>query len=216
MILRNARTGSFVPFLIIQNHTVTNRAAQARTLLFEAPPDSFIFCREVENSMEQTRQVALDTLTTYTKSDALLRHAYAVEGVMRRFAREFGEDEAYWGMIGLLHDVDYEQWPEEHLQVAPRLLREAGFDEDVVHAVLSHGWGLCSDVKPEKKMEIVLYYHRRAHGPHHGGGVYAPEPQRDGHGSIQREEEIQGQGFRRWRQPRCDQKRLRNARHDAG
>ncbi len=107
--------------------------------------------------MEQTRQVALDTLTTYTKSDALLRHAYAVEGVMRRFAREFGEDEAYWGMIGLLHDVDYEQWPEEHLQVAPRLLQEAGFDEDVVHAVLSHGWGLCSDVKPEKKMEIVLY-----------------------------------------------------------
>ncbi|NLI53697.1 MAG: HDIG domain-containing protein [Clostridiales bacterium] len=107
--------------------------------------------------MERTRQDALNTLQTYTKSDALLRHAYAVEGVMRYFARELGEDEEYWGIVGLLHDVDYEQWPQEHLQVAPRLLREAGFGEDVVHAVLAHGWGLCSDVKPERKMEIVLY-----------------------------------------------------------
>ncbi len=107
--------------------------------------------------MKQTRQDALNTLQTYTKSEALLKHAYAVEGVMRYFARELGEDEEYWGIVGLLHDVDYEQWPEEHLQVAPRLLAEAGFDEDVIHAVLAHGWGLCSDVKPEKKMEIVLY-----------------------------------------------------------
>ncbi len=107
--------------------------------------------------MERTRQDALATLQTYTKSDALIRHAYAVEGVMRYFARELGEDEEYWGIVGLLHDVDYEQWPEEHLKVAPRLLKEAGFGEDVVHAVLAHGWGLCSDVKPERKMEIVLY-----------------------------------------------------------
>ena len=107
--------------------------------------------------MEQTRQVALDTLTTYTKSEALLKHACAVEGVMRRFARELGEDEDYWGMIGLLHDVDYERWPSEHLQVAPRLLREAGFGEDVVRAVLAHGWGLCTDTKPELRMETVLY-----------------------------------------------------------
>ncbi len=107
--------------------------------------------------MKQTRQDALKTLQTYTKSDALIKHAFAVEGVMRRFARESGEDEEYWGIVGLLHDVDYEQWPEEHLKVAPRLLSEAGYDEDVIHAVLAHGWGLCSDVKPEKKMEIVLY-----------------------------------------------------------
>ena len=107
--------------------------------------------------MKQTREDALSTLKTYTKTEALLKHAYAVEGVMRYFARELGEDEAYWGIVGLLHDVDYEQWPEEHLKVAPRLLSEAGFDEDVIHAVLSHGWGLCVDVKPERKMEIVLY-----------------------------------------------------------
>jgi putative nucleotidyltransferase with HDIG domain len=107
--------------------------------------------------MEQTRQVALATLKTYTQSEALIKHAYAVEGVMRYFARELNEDADYWGVVGLLHDVDYERWPEEHLQVAPRLLREAGFGEDVVHAVLAHGWGLCSNVKPEKKMEVVLY-----------------------------------------------------------
>ena len=110
-----------------------------------------------KNTMKPTREDALSTLKTYTKTEALLKHAYAVEGVMRYFARELGEDEAYWGIVGLLHDVDYEQWPEEHLKVAPRLLSEAGFDEDVIHAVLSHGWGLCVDVKPERKMEIVLY-----------------------------------------------------------
>ena len=107
--------------------------------------------------MEKTRQDALNTLQSYTKSEALLKHAFAVEGVMRYFARALGEDEEYWGIVGLLHDVDYEQWPEEHLKVAPRLLAEAGFGEDVIRAVLAHGWGLCSDVKPEKTMETVLY-----------------------------------------------------------
>lgn len=107
--------------------------------------------------MDLTREHALSTLKTYTKSDALLKHAFAVEGVMRYFAREAGEDENYWGIVGLLHDVDYEQWPEEHLKVAPRLLAEAGYDEAFVHAVLAHGWGLCTDTKPEKHMETVLY-----------------------------------------------------------
>ena len=104
-----------------------------------------------------TRNDAWELLKTYTKTDALQKHGLAVEGVMRRFARLFGEDEEYWGQVGLLHDVDYEQWPEEHLQVAPRLLMEAGYDEAFIHAVCAHGWGLCTDVKPEKKMEIVLY-----------------------------------------------------------
>ena len=107
--------------------------------------------------MVKTRTDALELLKRYNETDALLRHAFAVEGVMRYFARELGEDEEYWGIVGLLHDVDYEKWPEEHLKVAPRLLTEAGFEEDVVHAVLSHGWGLCVDVKPERRMEIVLY-----------------------------------------------------------
>ncbi len=110
-----------------------------------------------KNEMDRSREHALSTLKTYTQSDALLRHAYAVEGVMRYFAREAGEDENYWGTVGLLHDVDYERWPQEHLKVAPRLLSEAGYNEDFVRAVLSHGWGICTDVKPEKRMEIVLY-----------------------------------------------------------
>ena len=107
--------------------------------------------------MDMAREHALSTLETYTKTEALLKHAFAVEGVMRYFAREAGEDENYWGIVGLLHDVDYEQWPEEHLKVAPRLLKEAGYDEAFIHAVLAHGWGLCADVKPEKHMETVLY-----------------------------------------------------------
>ena len=105
----------------------------------------------------KTRDDALAVLRQYNESEALVRHAYAVEGVMRHFAEKFGEDAEYWGLVGLLHDVDYEKWPEEHLKVAPRLLAEAGFDADFIRAVEAHGWGLCSDVKPEKKMEIVLY-----------------------------------------------------------
>ena len=103
------------------------------------------------------REQALALLKQYNESDSLVRHALAVEAVMRRFARRYGEDENYWGIVGLLHDVDYEKWPEEHLQVAPRLLFEAGYDEDFVHAVLAHGYGLCSNAKPEKTMEKVLY-----------------------------------------------------------
>ena len=103
------------------------------------------------------REQALARLKQYNESDSLIRHAFAVEAVMRRFARRFGEDENYWGVVGLLHDIDYEKWPEEHLQVAPRLLFEAGYDEDFVHAVCAHGYGLCSNAKPEKVMEKVLY-----------------------------------------------------------
>ena len=105
----------------------------------------------------KTREEALGVLQQYTKTEALLKHAYAVEGVMRHFARLFGEDEEYWGQVGLLHDVDYELYPEIHLQKTPEILSAAGYDQDFIHAVLSHGWGLCSDAKPEKKMEIVVY-----------------------------------------------------------
>jgi len=105
----------------------------------------------------KTREEALAVLRKYNETDALIRHAYAVEGVMRRFASEAGEDIEYWGQVGLLHDVDYEKWPEEHLAVAPRLLTEAGYDAAFIRAVCSHGYGLCSDVKPELYMEKVVY-----------------------------------------------------------
>jgi len=76
---------------------------------------------------------------------------------MRRFATELGEDPEYWGLVGLLHDVDWDQFPEQHCHKAPELLREIGADDDFIHAVCSHGWGICSDVEPTKPMEKVLY-----------------------------------------------------------
>ncbi len=103
------------------------------------------------------RKQSLALLEEYTKTDSLLHHGLAVEAVMRYFARQFGEDEEFWGCVGLLHDVDYEKWPEEHLKVAPKLLSKAGYGEDFIHAVECHGWGICSDAKPEKQMEKVLY-----------------------------------------------------------
>jgi putative nucleotidyltransferase with HDIG domain len=104
-----------------------------------------------------TRQEALRLLGEYTTTDSLLKHALAVEEVMRHFARRFGEDEEKWAIIGLAHDIDYERWPEEHLKHAPAILREAGWPEDWIVAVASHGWGICSDIEPKAIMEKVLY-----------------------------------------------------------
>lgn len=103
------------------------------------------------------RDQAVALFKKYNQSPSLFRHALAVESVMRHFARKAGEDEEYWGIVGLLHDIDYEMYPEEHCRRAPDLLREAGLDEAFVHAVVSHGFGLCVDVAPESHMEKVLY-----------------------------------------------------------
>ena len=107
--------------------------------------------------MTPTREQAWDILTEYNQSEALLKHALSVEGVMAHFARLFGEDEAKWGVVGLLHDLDYERWPEQHCKKAPELLTAKGVDPEIIHAVVSHGYGLCSDVAPEHRMEKVLY-----------------------------------------------------------
>lgn len=103
------------------------------------------------------RDQALAVFGKYNQSPSLLRHALAVEAVLRRFAREWGEDEEYWGMVGLLHDVDYEMHPDEHCRRAPDMLREAGFDEAFIRAVVSHGYGICVDVAPESRMEKALF-----------------------------------------------------------
>ena len=108
-------------------------------------------------SLPITYEQALELLKEHTKTDSLLRHAYAVEAAMRHFAKLKGEDEEYWGMVGLLHDLDYEQYPEQHCQKTPEFLKEAGFDDAFIRAVLSHGYGLCTDVKPELFMEKVIY-----------------------------------------------------------
>ncbi len=106
-----------------------------------------------------TREQAMQLLTTYNQDTFHIRHALTVEGVMRWYAAElgFGEEEEYWGITGLLHDIDFEQWPKEHCKKAPELLRKGGVGEDMIHSVCSHGYGLCVDEKPEHQMEKVLF-----------------------------------------------------------
>ena len=104
-----------------------------------------------------TRADAFDLLTTYNQSESLIKHALAVEGVMRYMARKRGEDEEKWGVIGLIHDLDYEQYPDQHCTKTEEILRENGWPEEYIRAVVSHGYGICSDVKPETELEKVLY-----------------------------------------------------------
>lgn len=105
------------------------------------------------------RTAAWNLLCKYNHDPFHLRHALTMEGVMRYFAREngFAQDEEFWGNVGLLHDIDFEQFPEEHCVKAPELLREGGVDEPLVHAVCSHGWGITVDVRPEHMMEKLLF-----------------------------------------------------------
>jgi putative nucleotidyltransferase with HDIG domain len=109
------------------------------------------------SSKVPTREEAYQLLTEYNKSDSLTKHALAVEGVMRYFARKRGEDEEKWGVIGLVHDLDYEQFPEEHCHKSEEILKEKGWPEEYIRAVVSHGWGLCSEVEPQTELEKVLY-----------------------------------------------------------
>jgi len=104
-----------------------------------------------------TRDEAFALLKEFNQNESLLKHALAVEGVMRYAARKRGQDEEKWGVIGLVHDLDYEQYSEQHCKKTEEILRERGWPEEYIHAVLSHGWGLCTDVEPIHKMEKVLY-----------------------------------------------------------
>ena len=106
-----------------------------------------------------TREQAFALLQKYNKDPFHIRHALTVEGVMKWYAGELGyeEDVEYWGIVGLLHDIDFEQYPDAHCIKAPELLREGGVGEDIIHAVCSHGYGLTVDIKPEHEMEKVLY-----------------------------------------------------------
>jgi putative nucleotidyltransferase with HDIG domain len=109
------------------------------------------------NSKVPTRKEAFRLLTEYNKNESLIKHALAVEGVMRYFARKRGEDEEKWGVIGLIHDLDYEQFPDQHCHKTEAILRENGWPEEYIRAVVSHGWGICTDVEPQTDMEKVLY-----------------------------------------------------------
>lgn len=106
-----------------------------------------------------SREAAWELLKKYNKDPFHQHHAVTVEGVMRYFARELGyeEDVDFWGLCGLLHDIDFEMWPEDHCRKAPELLAEIDAPEELVHAVCSHGYGLCCDVEPVHEMEKILF-----------------------------------------------------------
>lgn len=106
-----------------------------------------------------SRDAALELLKKHNKEPFHIVHGLTVEGTMKWYANElgFGEDAEYWGIVGLLHDIDFEEYPEQHCIKAPELLREAGVGDDIIHAVCSHGYNLTVDVKPEHTMEKVLY-----------------------------------------------------------
>jgi predicted hydrolase (HD superfamily) len=104
-----------------------------------------------------TREEALTLLKEYNKSESLINHALAVEGVMRYFARKNKEDENTWGVIGLIHDLDYEKFPEQHCKKTGEILEANNWPKEYIQAVISHGWGLCCDVEPKTQMEKTLY-----------------------------------------------------------
>jgi putative nucleotidyltransferase with HDIG domain len=104
-----------------------------------------------------TRDEAMALVKEFNKSEGLIKHALAVEAVMRYMARKRGQDEETWGVVGLIHDLDYERFPDQHCKKTEEILRERGWPEGLVRAVVSHGYGLCTDVEPQTEMEKVLY-----------------------------------------------------------
>ena len=109
------------------------------------------------NERIPAREEALGLLRQYNRNEGLIKHALAVEGVMRYMARKRGQDEEEWGIIGLVHDLDYEQYPESHCRKSEEILRAHNWPGKYIRAVVSHGWGICSDVEPESELEKVLF-----------------------------------------------------------
>jgi putative nucleotidyltransferase with HDIG domain len=104
-----------------------------------------------------TREHALELFKEYNKSESLYRHALSVEAVMRHMAGKAGEDEEKWGVIGLIHDLDYELYPDQHCIMTKKILTERGWPDDYIRAVLSHGWGLATDIEPLSDLEKTIY-----------------------------------------------------------
>ena len=104
-----------------------------------------------------TYEEAKELFLKYNKSESLINHGKAVESVMRYLAKKHGEDEEKWGIIGLVHDLDYDQFPEQHCTMTKQILEKEGWDEEYVRAILSHGWGICSDIEPQTLLEKSLY-----------------------------------------------------------
>jgi putative nucleotidyltransferase with HDIG domain len=119
--------------------------------------DFYSIKRQVMTGVTPGREEAFSLLQKYNKSEGLIKHALAVEAVMRYYARKFGQDEEKWGVIGLVHDLDYEQFPEQHCHKTEEILISENWPAEYIRAVVSHGWGICTDVEPQSELEKVLY-----------------------------------------------------------
>lgn len=153
-----------------------------------------------------TRAAALAALRKYNHEPFHIQHALTVEGVMRWYAQQlgYGDEADFWATVGLLHDIDFEQWPEQHCQKAPELLREAGCGDDLIRAVCSHGYGICCDIEPTHQMEKVLYAADELTGLIGAAALMRPSKSCPGHGGQEPEEEVQGQEVCRRVLPGCD------------
>jgi putative nucleotidyltransferase with HDIG domain len=109
------------------------------------------------DSATPNREDAVALLKEFNRSESLIKHALSVEAVMRHFARQRGEDEEKWGIVGLVHDLDYEQFPDQHCRKTEEILRQRRWPEEIIRAVVSHGWGICSEVEPRSELEKVLF-----------------------------------------------------------
>jgi putative nucleotidyltransferase with HDIG domain len=109
------------------------------------------------NTVVPTREEAFALLKEYNQSESLIKHALAVEGVMRYMARKRKGNEEKWGVVGLIHDLDYEKYPDQHCRKTEEILKSRNWPEEYIRAVVSHGWGICTDIQPETEMEKVLY-----------------------------------------------------------
>ena len=149
-----------------------------------------------------TRDEAFALLRKYNKELFHIQHALTVEGVMRWYAEKlgYGDEADYWGIVGLLHDIDFELYPDEHCKKAPELLAAGGVGEDMIHAVCSHGYGICCDVEPEHEMEKVLFAADELTGLIWSAAL----KKRNGYGSVESKKEIQRQKICRRMLARCD------------
>jgi len=112
---------------------------------------------QVMTGVTPGREEAFSLLQKYNKNEGLIKHALAVEAVMRYCARKRGQDEKKWGVIGLVHDLDYEQFPDQHCRKTEEILTSENWPAEYIRAVVSHGWGICTDVEPQSELEKVLY-----------------------------------------------------------
>ena len=120
-------------------------------------PHRYRYTAGMAETHEPTRPETLSLVRGYIQGENLFAHVLAVEAVMRYMARKLGENVEKWGLIGLAHDIDYEKYPELHCKKSPEILRQAGWPEDYIRAVVSHGWQICADVEPVHRMEKILY-----------------------------------------------------------